>query len=97
MTRRGPDEFRAELDARKQGEQAAALQVLDTEHLPEHLLSEHAKEDRRLRKRVIEDVVKIGRRLTQAKELAGHGCWLPWLDHEFGSTQGAGGPGWSPR
>ncbi|MCC6780942.1 MAG: DUF3102 domain-containing protein [Hyphomicrobiales bacterium] len=30
------------------------------------------------------DVIEIGRRLTEAKVLAGHGGWLPWLEREFG-------------
>jgi len=33
---------------------------------------------------VVGDVVEIGRRLTECKEIAGHGNWLPWLDREFG-------------
>jgi hypothetical protein len=48
------------------------------------VLGEHAAEIRRLGKRVIADVVEIGRRLTECKELVGHGGWLPWLNHEFG-------------
>src|SRR5262249_25434291 len=51
------------------------------------ILAEHANAIRQLGKRVVEDVVEIGRRLIEAKEIAGHGNWLPWLDREFG---------WSP-
>jgi hypothetical protein len=32
----------------------------------------------------VRDVIEIGRRLTEAKELTGHGGWLPWLEREFG-------------
>ena len=36
--------------------------------------------------RVVCDVFEIGRRLTEAKQIAGHGNWLPWLEREFGWT-----------
>jgi hypothetical protein len=57
--------------------------------LPEELradaqLAEHANEIRRLGKRAIGDIIEIGRHLIEAKKLAGHGNWLPWLDREFG-------------
>jgi antitoxin (DNA-binding transcriptional repressor) of toxin-antitoxin stability system len=48
------------------------------------ILAEHAAEIRRLGKQTIENVVEIGRRLTECKKLVGHGNWLPWLDREFG-------------
>jgi hypothetical protein len=32
---------------------------------------------------VAADVIEIGRRLTEAKQIAGHGGWLPWLEREF--------------
>jgi hypothetical protein len=47
-------------------------------------LAEHAAVIRALGKRVVGDIVEIGRRLTVAKDIAGHGNWLPWLDREFG-------------
>jgi protein gp37 len=47
-------------------------------------LAEHAKQIRTLGKRVIGDVIEIGRRLAECKERCGHGNWLPWLDREFG-------------
>jgi len=47
------------------------------------ILAEHAAEIRRLGKRVAEDVIEIGRRLTECKRIAGHGNWLPWLEREF--------------
>ena len=50
-------------------------------------LAEHAKEIRKLGKRAIEDIIEIGRRLTEAKKLVGYGHWGNWLEKEFG---------WSP-
>lgn len=47
-------------------------------------LAEHAAVIRALGKRVVSDIIEIGRRLTVAKKIAGHGNWLPWLDREFG-------------
>jgi N6-adenosine-specific RNA methylase IME4 len=49
-------------------------------------LAEHAKQIRILGKRVIGDVIEIGRRLAECKERCGHGNWLPWLETEFGWT-----------
>jgi hypothetical protein len=50
-------------------------------------LDQHAAEIRRLGKRVIKDVVEIGRHLVEVKELTreleGHGHWLSWLEREF--------------
>jgi hypothetical protein len=57
-----------------------ALVVVET--LDDHAAAIHA-----LGKRVIEDVIEIGRRLTLAKPMAGHGKWLPWLKREFGWTE----------
>jgi Protein of unknown function (DUF3102) len=34
----------------------------------------------------VANVIEIGRRLTEAKALAGHGGWLPSLEREFGWT-----------
>src|SRR5262245_15010850 len=50
-------------------------------------LAEHAAEIRRLGKRAVEDVIEIGRLLTECKRICGHGNWLPWLDREFGWTE----------
>lgn len=47
-------------------------------------LAEHAEVIRTLGKRAIRDIIEIGRRLTDAKAIAGHGNWLPWLEKEFG-------------
>jgi hypothetical protein len=53
---------------------------------PDHnaALAEHAASIRSLGKCVVEDVIEIGRLLTEAKALAGRGNWLPWLEREFG-------------
>jgi Protein of unknown function (DUF3102) len=50
----------------------------------ETILAEHAAVIRARGKRVIGDIIEIGRRLTEAKKIAGHGNWLPWLEREFG-------------
>jgi hypothetical protein len=47
-------------------------------------LAEHAEAIRVLGRRVIGDVIEIGRRLTISKKFCGHGGWLPWLEREFG-------------
>jgi hypothetical protein len=51
------------------------------------ILAENAEVIRVLGKRVIADVIEIGRRLTESKALCGHGNWLPWLEREFGWTE----------
>jgi hypothetical protein len=48
------------------------------------VLAGYAKQIRSLLKRTVKDVIKIGMVLTRAKDRAGHGNWLPWLDAEFG-------------
>jgi hypothetical protein len=50
------------------------------------LLLQYAKQFRSLGKRMLGDVVEIGRILTEAKVVCGYGNFLPWLDHEFGWT-----------
>jgi hypothetical protein len=47
-------------------------------------LAEHAAVIRALGKRVVGDIIEIGRRLSESKKLCGHGNWLPWLEREFG-------------
>ena len=47
-------------------------------------LTAHAFEIRKRGKRVVGDVIEIGRRLTECKRIAGHGNWLQWLEREFG-------------
>jgi len=48
-----------------------------------HVLAENAESIRKLRERVIGDVIEIGRRLSECKKLLGHGNWLPWIEREF--------------
>ena len=55
-----------------------------TEILSNPALAEHATAIRALGKRVVDDVIEIGRHLSEAREIAGHGNWLPWLEREFG-------------
>ena len=51
------------------------------------VLAEHAELIRRLGKRMIADVIEIGRRLSECKRLLGHGNWLPWINREFRWTE----------
>jgi hypothetical protein len=51
------------------------------------IVAEHAEAIRSLGRRVVADVIEIGRRLTECKKLLGHGNWLPWLDREFGWSE----------
>jgi hypothetical protein len=53
----------------------------------EIVLVEHAALIRALGKRVIGDIIELGRRLTDAKRVAGHGNWLPWLERELGWSE----------
>src|SRR5271166_377951 len=48
--------------------------------------AQHAEAIRVLGRQTVANVIEIGRRLTEAKALAGHGGWLPWLEREFGWT-----------
>src|SRR5215471_7146416 len=50
---------------------------------PSTQLADHAAEIRALSKRVVGDVIEIGRRLTECKRIAGYGQWLSWLKREF--------------
>src|SRR5262245_32482560 len=58
--------------------QAPACQIDDA------ILVEHADAIRNLGKQTIDSIIEIGRHLTEAKAILGHGNWLPWLDREFG-------------
>jgi hypothetical protein len=51
------------------------------------VLAEHANVIRKLGKRVKEDVIEIGRRLKECKQLAGRGNWAAWLEREFGWSE----------
>jgi hypothetical protein len=48
------------------------------------VLRSHARHIQQLGRRAIRDIVEIGRRLTDAKRLLGHGRFLCWLAAEFG-------------
>jgi hypothetical protein len=50
-------------------------------------LAEHATAIRALRRRCIEDLVEIGRRLAAVKGRLGHGRWLAWLKYEFALSE----------
>lgn len=51
--------------------------------LPSEKLTEHAEKIRALGRRAQQDILEIGRLLTEAKALCAHGEWLPWLQKEF--------------
>src|SRR5215467_1130162 len=51
---------------------------------PDPVLAEHAAAIRKLGRQTVENVVEIGRLLTECKRICGHGKWLPWLEREFG-------------
>jgi hypothetical protein len=50
-------------------------------------LKQHAEAIRLLVRRTCRGIVEIGYHLTEVRELAGHGKWLRWLDHEFGWSE----------
>src|SRR5262245_19010372 len=54
---------------------------------PDEKLREHADAIRNLGKKSIECICEIGRHLSLAKKIAGHGRWLPWLQREFNWTE----------
>jgi len=88
----------ARFDTRTEAEAAEALRLSERTRDPgelavaakerERVLAENAEEIRKLAKRAAGDVIEIeiGRRLTEMKEICGHGNWLPWLQREFGWT-----------
>jgi hypothetical protein len=51
--------------------------------LTDPALAAHAAAIHHLAGRVVADVIEIGRRLTDAKRICGHGNFLPWLKREF--------------
>jgi len=48
-----------------------------------YVLAQHAEAIRAAGRRTVENVIEIGRRLTEARELCDHGEWLAWLKEEF--------------
>jgi ParB-like chromosome segregation protein Spo0J len=55
-----------------------------TDGAVETILVQNAEVIRALGKRVVGDIIEIGRRLSESKKLCGHGNWSPWLSREFG-------------
>jgi Protein of unknown function (DUF3102) len=53
----------------------------------DRILAGHAAEIRKLGKRVVGDVIEIGKILGEAKRIAGHGNFGPWLKREFDWTE----------
>ena len=51
---------------------------------PDPALAEHARAIYELAKRTCQDIIEIGRHLTEARAHVGHGAWLDWIDTEFG-------------
>ena len=66
------------------GQVGAEANPQHTERQADDLLRQHAEEIRSLAKRTVEDIIKIGRLLTDARKRMPHGGWLPWLEREFG-------------
>jgi Protein of unknown function (DUF3102) len=46
-------------------------------------LAEHVSAIRTLARTTIDNIIEIGRHLTECKRIVGHGNWLPWLAQEF--------------
>jgi hypothetical protein len=61
-----------------------ALDQVTTIDVVDPVLIEHASVIRALGKRVVRDIIEIGRRLAESKERLQHGDWLRWLEREFG-------------
>jgi protein gp37 len=68
--------------------ESSAAQAAPTLPCPRDLtfLTERAERIRVLGKRVIGDVIEIGRLLIECRERCSHGHWLAWLEAEFGWT-----------
>lgn len=47
------------------------------------ILAQNVFEIKKLGKRVTEDIIKIGRILSESKLIIEHGKWEPWLEKEF--------------
>jgi hypothetical protein len=50
----------------------------------EVFLRRSSAEIRQLGRRAVQDIVEIGKLLTECKAKLGHGEWLPWIEREFG-------------
>jgi hypothetical protein len=75
--------------SRVKGARVPSGPTLADQHLAETEIEAIRRELEPDAKNVVRDVIEIGRHLTEAKERAGHGNWLPWLKREF--------PAWSER
>jgi hypothetical protein len=68
----------------------AIIKLFDSA-IADPVLGKHAAKIRELGKRIIGEVIEIGRRLTECKKILGqslgYGNWLPWLDQEFGWSE----------
>ena len=62
---------------------SGATSILPPQAQADQVLTEHADSIRKLGSRVIADAIEIGRRLSECKQIVGHGNWLPWLKREF--------------
>jgi hypothetical protein len=62
---------------------SGATSILPPQAQADQALAEHADSIRKLGSRVIADAIEIGRRLSECKQIVGHGNWLPWLKREF--------------
>jgi hypothetical protein len=51
------------------------------------LLARNAESIRQLERRVIGDIIEIGRLLSDCKQLLGHGNWISWIDREFALSE----------
>src|SRR5438093_5786420 len=51
------------------------------------ILAQNAHEIKKLGKRMIDDLIKIGKLLVESKNVCRHGNWEQWLKNEFGWTQ----------
>jgi hypothetical protein len=69
------------------GDMAQVVAVSGLSARTARILRAHARHIQRLGRRVIGDVVEIGRRLTDAKRRLGHGKFLVWLAAEFGWSE----------
>jgi Protein of unknown function (DUF3102) len=63
--------------------QTATPPSSDQQPLRADVLAENAASIRKLEKRLIGDVIEIGRLLSECKQVLGHGKWLPWIEHEL--------------
>lgn len=51
--------------------------------LHQPLVAQHVESIRQLHRRSVANIIEIGRRLSECKQLLGHGHWQPWLQREF--------------